>query len=70
MTLTRPVPPILRGDRPADPAATAPRLPPVAPPRAGVVKRLAAGWIAAHPGAGLATAAAAGAVVGRLLKRR
>ena len=69
MTLTRPKPRDFRRDRPADPAAVRPPRPEAAPGGAAVKNTLAR-WVAAHPGPGLAAGAAAGAVLGWLLKRR
>ncbi|WP_165700795.1 hypothetical protein [Alienimonas californiensis] len=46
------------------------------PPAAGIrlpeptIKDVAAGWVANHPAAGLGAAAAAGVLLGWLLKRR
>ena len=70
MTLIRPTPPTPLRDRPVDPAAVSapPRHP--APRRKVTVKGTVGHWIAANPGAGLASAAAVGAAFGWLLKRR
>ena len=69
MTLIRPKSPAPSRDRPVDRATTASPTS-TGPRRESAVKDILAEWIAGHPGAGLASAAAVGAAVGRLLKRR